>query len=292
MKDTLDRRDLSEVFRWLAGGMVFCSLAPLLFTSVHPWIALRKSFGDDLAIPSILGITAIVLAGSAIETVAQRTFGSYLQARLFLESYKSGLSVTVRRLANIGRLDFALAWIRTVLCWTYLPGSCISIFVPLLIEMASRIGEDSGYSHSTRITPIHRITLFLAICQPYIEEKWRAVEIECNRSLDRLSLFLTLGTSFLLIGILGTISAFISLRLGYQELASKQAAIATYVIAAGLLARWASGRIFEELLICLAALARKHPVAPIGGSLRSPQSITQTTPQSAPPSYPPTNSQS
>ena len=256
MAELLDRRDLSEVFRWLASGIVFCAVTPLLFSDVHPWTSLRGSAGGDSVVSWVLGLATVVVAGKVIEGAARIQFGAYMRSRLFLESVGRGLSHATRRRAKIGWCDIAVAWVRRCFCWTHVPQFCIRALVPLLIEIANVIGDGAGYEGSLRLNPLQSLVMFLAVSQPRTGEKWRGVEVECSRGLDRFLLFLTLGQAFLLVGLVG-VGAFIwSMWGGHLAMMLKQGAISASALLAALVAKAASGQAFQELLVYVGALFR------------------------------------
>jgi hypothetical protein len=98
--------------------------------------------------------------------------------------------------------------------------------------------------------------MFLAVSQPRTSEKWRGVEVECSRGLDRFLLFVTLGQAFLLISLIGVGALIWSMRVGHQALMFKQGATAAAALLAALVAKAASGQAFEELLVYVGALLR------------------------------------
>ena len=102
LADLLDRRDLSEGFRWLAGGIVFCAVTPLLFSHIHLWTVLLRSTGDDQGVSWVMRLAMVIVVGKAIEALAKFKFGVYLRSKLFLRSISTGVSGAMRRKAGIG----------------------------------------------------------------------------------------------------------------------------------------------------------------------------------------------
>jgi len=204
----------------------------------------------------VIGLATVTVAGKMIEVAARTQFGAYLRSRLFLESVGRGLSHDTRRQARIGWWEISLAWVRRSLFWTYVPQRCMRAIVPLLIEIANGIGRGTGLEGSLRLNPLQGLVMFLAVSQPRTSEKWRGVEVECSRGLDRFLLFVTLGQAFLLIGLIGAGAFIWSMRLGHQSLMLKQGASAAAALLAALVAKATSGQAFEELLVYVGALSR------------------------------------
>lgn len=255
MADLLDRRDLSEGFRWLAAGIVFCAVTPLLFSDVHPWASLERST-EDRVVPWAIGLATVIVVGKVIEGAARMQFGAYLRSRLFLESVGRGLSHNTRRKARIGWMDISVAWARRFLFWTHVPPLCMRAIVPLLIEISNGIGKGTGFEGSLRLNPLQSLVMFLAVSQPRTSEKWRGIEVECNRGLDRFLLFVTLGQAFLLVALIGTGALLWSMRLGHAAVMPKQGVIAAVALLASMVSKVASGQAFEELLVYVGALFR------------------------------------
>ena len=237
MAELLDRRDLSEVFRWLAAGIVFCAVTPLLFSETHPWTWLRGFAPGDGVVSWVIGLATVTVAGKVIEGAARIQFGSYLRSRLFLESVGRGLSNATRRQAGIGLWDLSAAWIRRCVCWTHVPQLCMRALVPLQIEIADVIGRGAGFEGSLRLNPLQSLVMFLAVCQPKTGDRWRGVEAECNRGLDRLLLFVTLGEAFLLVGLVGAGALIWSVTAGHQAMILRQGVIAGSSLMATLVQR-------------------------------------------------------
>jgi len=212
--------------------------------------------GADGVVSWVIGLATVTVAGKLIEGTARVQFGSYLRSRLFLESVGRGLSHTTRRQAKIGWWDLSLAWVRKCFCWTHVPQLCMRALVPLLIEIANVIGNGAGFEGSLRLNPLQSLVMFLAVSQPRTSEKWRSVEVECSRGLDRLLLFVTLGQAFLLVGLIGVCALLWSMKVGHQTIMFKQGVIAASALLAALVAKMASGQAFEELLVYVGALFR------------------------------------
>lgn len=256
MAELLDRRDLSEGFRWLAAGIVFCAITPLLFSDVHLWTSLQSSTGEDKVVAWVIGLATVIVVGKAIEGIARFLFGTYLRSRLFLKSIVKGVSHDVRRVARIGWLDISVAWAWRFLFWTYIPSLCLRTIVHLSIEIANDITKATGYEGTLRINPLRRLVMFLTVSQPRTSEKCRGIEVECSRGLDRFLLFLTLGQAFFLVGLIGVGALIWSMRHGHGPLMFKQCVIVAVALTGTMVAKGASGQAFEELLVYIGALVR------------------------------------
>jgi hypothetical protein len=255
LAELLDRRDLSEGFRWLAAGIVFCAIIPLLFPDVHPWTSLQPSTGEDKIVSWVIGLATVIVAGKAIELFARFQFGTYLRSRLFLESI-GRVSHDTRRRAGIGWWDISVARVRRFLFWTYVPPLCMPAMVRLLIEIPNCIRKDSGFQGSSELKPLQSLVTFLAVSQPRIKEEWRGIDVECSRGLDRLLLFVTLGQAFLLVFLIGACAFVWSMRHGYLTIMSKQGIIAAVAFLGVVVAKAASGETLEEMLVYIGALLR------------------------------------
>jgi len=256
LAELLDRRDLSEGFRWLAAGIVFCAIARLVFPDFHLPSSLQRSAGDDRVVSWVIGLAMVIVFGKAIEGAAKFQFGAYLESRLFLASIERGVSHSARRNAGIGWWDIFGAWVRRFLFWTCVPSLCMRSIVPLSIEMANDITKATGIDGTLRLNPLQRLVMFLAVSQPRIGEKWGGVEVECSRGLDRFLLFVTLGQAFLLVGIIGVCASIWSMHLADATTMLKQGGFAVGALLAATVAKIASGQAFEELLVYVSALSR------------------------------------
>lgn len=253
MADLLDRRDLSEGFRWLAAGIVFCAITPLLFVDVHPWSSLPRSTGEERVIWWVIGLATAIVVGKAIEVTARSQYGAYLRSRLFLASIGS-VSPDTRRMARIGWLDITGAWARRFLFWTHVPSFCMRAIVGLLIEIANDVSNATGLKGTHRLNHLQSLVMFLVVSQPRTTEKYRGVEADCCRGLDLFLLFVTLGQAFLLVGIIGVCASIWSMHLGDATKMLKQGEFAVGALLAAKVAKIASGQAFEELLVCMSAL--------------------------------------
>jgi len=256
LAELLDRRDLSEGFRWLAAAVVFCAMLPLLFSDLHLWTSLSRSMGDDKVILWVVVLAIVIVVGKALEGLARFQFGAYLDSTFFLASIGRGVSEAVQRKAGIGRLEILAAQAQRFLYWTFVPPLCVRAFVTLSIEMANDLTKDTGFDGTLRIDPLQRIVMFLAVSQPKIGDKWGGVEVECSRGLDRFLFFVTLGQTFLLVGIIGVCACMSSIHLGDTSTMLKQGGLAVVALLAAKVAKIASGQAFEELLVYVSALSR------------------------------------
>jgi hypothetical protein len=255
--ESFDRRDISELLRWVASGAVFCSLGPLFLFEQHPWAQVKTIAGDDGIISMTIGLSAIILIGSCTDAISHWCFGQYVKSRMLLASLKNGVTKEVQIAAGIGGRTVFWAYFKRSIFWTYVPGECLTRLVGLRIHIAAAIAEDSGIRTSPSIGPLSGVLLYLAISQPRIDGRLRQLEIECSRTLDRLLLFLTFGTTFLLLLATDLVVAFISAIQGDVALLERQKWMAVVFFAAILLAKFAAGRTIGQLLVCLTTLSRE-----------------------------------
>ena len=256
MAELVDRRDLSEGLRWLAGGVLSCAVTPMLFSSVHPWVLLRSSAGGDAVVSWVIGLATVIIVGKAIEGSARLQYGAYLRSRLFLESIRRGVSRAARRKAGIGPWDVYVAWLQRLLFWTRVSPLCMRAAVPVLIEIASDITEATGIEGSLRINPLRSFVIFLGISQARTSDKSRGIEVECGRSLDRFLLFVTLGQAFALVALVGVCALVLSIHRGDAAAMRAQGVITAVAFLAAVIAKAASGQGLEEVLVYIGALLR------------------------------------
>jgi uncharacterized membrane protein len=98
--------------------------------------------------------------------------------------------------------------------------------------------------------------MFLVVSQPRTSERYRGVEEDCRRGLDRFLLFVTLGEAFLLISLIGSGAFIWSMRHGHVTMIFKQGLITAVALLAAMVAKLASGQTLEELLVYIGALLR------------------------------------
>lgn len=269
-----DRRDISELLRWVASGAVFCSFGPLFLFEEHPWAQVKTIVGGDGVISLTIGVSAIILIGSCADAISHWCFGQYLKSRMLLASLKNGVAKDVQRSAGIGRWAILLAYLKRNAFWTYVPGECLEQLVALRIDIASAIAKDSGIRTSPSIGPLSGVLLYLAISQPRIDASFRQLEVECSRTLDRLMLFLTFSTTFLVLFVAYLFVASISVIQKDLVLPSRHKWMALVCLIAFLLAKLAAGRTIGQLLICLTTLSRetrKHSASLVSARLKLPK---------------------
>jgi hypothetical protein len=261
MGGLLERHDLSEGFRWLAAGVLFCAIGPMLFADVHPWVLLQVSVGQDKVVSWAIGLATVVVVGKAIEGIAQLQDGAYLHSRLFLDSISKGVSKKARRKAGIGWWQIFGAWFRRFISWTHISTSNIRAISPVLTEIAGDIGEASGFAGSLQINPLQSFVIFLALSQSNAEKNEIGIQTECRRALDSFLLFVTLGQAFLLIWLIGTIAYIWSIWHCNIGAMSKQGLIAAVAFLAGTIAKGASGQALGELLAYIGAMLRRFTLS-------------------------------
>lgn len=213
MSDLFDRRDASDLIRWLAGGVVVCSSLCYIFQSDAQLNTIKTDFSNNFVwwIPPIF--VCVVVSGKLLAALSKYWAGKFIDNAITIASFDS-IRFSVK-FSNSALLRIWRCRVAKFILWfqisTRARHSAVYFKLDYLSVLSGRVDLDLASS-------MNIIDQFICLAHAIIEPSSGTLYSEINRSIDRLVLGLEVSY---LCSILSVVHASMSLLsvVGFGNLA-------------------------------------------------------------------------